>query len=83
MVGWLKGRYCCGAEGQWGDRVNKKSEGKGCAREREEVRLVRAQTWAKDAGGDTHLHVEDSERGSKDEDRVCRRIRECTQNRRS
>jgi hypothetical protein len=33
----------------------KKSEGKGRTRERKEVRLVRAQTWAKDAGGDAHL----------------------------
>ena len=55
-MGWLKGWYCCGAEGQWGDRVNKKkSEGKGRTSEREEVQLVRAQTWAKDAGGDAHL----------------------------
>ena len=30
--------------------------------------------------GSSHLHVE--ERGSKDEDRVCRRVRESTQNRR-
>ena len=65
--------------------TKKKSEGKGRTSEREEVRLVRAQTWvtwAKDAGGDapfsvvTHFHVE---RGSKDEEGVCTRVRESTQ----
>ena len=42
-----------GAVGRPGQQ--KKSEGKGRTSERKEVHLVRAQTWAKDAGGDAHL----------------------------
>ena len=63
-----------GAVGGPGQR--RKSEGKGRTSEREEVRLVRAQTWAKVAGGDalfsialSHLHLHVGERGSKDKDR--------------